>query len=96
MWIWVLCCYEKTRWEWIVLCPIIQEGSTVISVTIQQWRRRFWSLFVLFLYHFEVYVTSLVEIYTDHNLLIYIQHMKNQNTRLLRWSLFLQEYQLEN
>ena len=35
-----------------------------------------------------------VEIYTDHNPLVFIHKMKNKNQRLLRWSLALQEYDL--
>ena len=53
---------------------------------------------VLSLQHFEVYLSSTiapVEVLTDHNPLVYIQHMKNHNKQLLRWSLVLQEYQLE-
>ena len=49
---------------------------------------------VLSLQHFEVYLSSTivsVEVFTDHNLLVYIQRMKNHNKWLLRWSLVLQE-----
>ena len=47
------------------------------------------------LQHFEVYITSSkepVKIFTDHNPLVFIERMKNNNQRLLRWSLQLQEY----
>lgn len=50
---------------------------------------------LLALQHFEVYVTasnSPLLVYTDHNPLTFIHKMKNKNQRLLRWSLFLQEY----
>ena len=53
---------------------------------------------VLSLQHFGVYLSpsvSPVQVYTDHNPLIYIQYMKNHNERLLCWSLILQEYELE-
>jgi hypothetical protein len=53
---------------------------------------------ILALQHFEVYVSSgpfPVEIFTDHNPLTFLSKMKNHNQRLLRWSLFLQEYNLE-
>ena len=53
---------------------------------------------ILSLQHFEVYcephIFPLV-VYTDHNPLIFISKMKNKNQRLMRWSLFLQPYQLE-
>ena len=53
---------------------------------------------VLALQHFEVYVGSSSEpvvVYTDHNPLTFINRMKNKNQRLLRWSLFLQEFNLD-
>ena len=53
---------------------------------------------ILSLQHFEVYSSSTiapVEVFTDHNPLVYIQRMKNHNKRLLRWSLVLQEYHLK-
>ena len=36
-----------------------------------------------------------VQVFTDHNPLVFINRMKNNNQRLLRWSLALQEYNLE-
>ena len=33
-------------------------------------------------------------VYTDHNPLVFINRMKNDNQRLLRWSLLLQEYNI--
>jgi len=53
---------------------------------------------MLALQHFEVYlaVTSdPVTVYTDHNPLTFINRLKTKNQRLLRWSLILQEYNLE-
>ena len=53
---------------------------------------------LLSLQHFEVYVGSTVvpvKVFTDHNPLVFINRMKNNNQRLLRWSLALQEYNLE-
>ena len=53
---------------------------------------------VLILQHFHVYLdTPAAEIlvYTDHNPLVFINHMSGMNQRLLRWSLALQEYNLK-
>ena len=52
---------------------------------------------ILALQHFEVYLSNgnrLVEIWIDHNPLVFISRFKNKNQRLLRWSLFLQEWNL--
>ncbi|XP_047478502.1 uncharacterized protein LOC125031660 [Penaeus chinensis] len=35
-----------------------------------------------------------VVVYTDHNPLVFIHRMQNQNQRILRWSLLLQQYNL--
>ena len=48
--------------------------------------------------HFEIYVTSNpgpLVVYTDHNPLKFINRFQNKNQRLTRWSLFLQEYDLD-
>ena len=53
---------------------------------------------LLALKHFNVYVGSCVfpiQVYTDHNPLVFVHKMKDKNQRLLRWSLTLQEYNLE-
>ena len=53
---------------------------------------------VLALEHFDVYLGSTsfkTKIYTDHNPLTFLKTMKNKNQRLVRWSLALQEYNLE-
>ena len=53
---------------------------------------------ILDLQHFEVYLTSSSSptvVFRDHNPLIFIHKMKNKNQRLLRWSLLLQEYNLD-
>ena len=53
---------------------------------------------ILALQHFEVYLTSSpspIVVFSDHNPLIFIHKMKNKNQRLLRWSLLLQEYNLD-
>ena len=53
---------------------------------------------ILALQHFEVYLTSSsspIRVFSDHNPLIFIHKMKNKNQRILRWSLLLQEYNLD-
>ena len=53
---------------------------------------------ILALQYFEVYITSSpspIFVFSDHNSLIFIHKMKNKNQRLLRWSLLLQEYNLD-
>ena len=50
------------------------------------------------LQHFRVYLEGAVEkllVYTDNNLLVFINQMKDKNQQLLRWSLALQEYNLK-
>ncbi len=53
---------------------------------------------VLALQHFDVYVGSVsypLIVYTDHNPLVFLNRMKNNNQRLMRWSLFLQTFELD-
>ena len=52
----------------------------------------------LALQHFEVYLTSSSSstvVFSDHNPLIFIHKIKSKTHRLLRWSLLLQEYDLD-
>ena len=52
---------------------------------------------LLALQFFEVYVGSSAEpvvIYTDHNPLVFLHRMHNQNQRLMRWSLVITNYNL--
>ncbi|XP_071845114.1 uncharacterized protein [Apostichopus japonicus] len=52
---------------------------------------------LLGLQHFDVYLgtTSFpIIVLTDHNPLTFLQKMRNKNQRLIRWSLFLQQYNL--
>ena len=51
---------------------------------------------VLAVQEFHIYITNgfPVEIYVDQNPLVFINKMKNQNQRILRWSLLLQPYPL--
>ncbi|KAJ8279345.1 hypothetical protein COCON_G00064110 [Conger conger] len=53
---------------------------------------------VLALQHFDVHVGSSlrpVVVQTDHNPLVFLNRICNQNQRLMRWSLFLQAYDLD-
>ena len=53
---------------------------------------------LLALQHFEVYVGGSpvpVVVYTDHNPLTFLSRMYNQNQRLMRWALVIQNYNLE-
>ena len=50
---------------------------------------------VLTVQHFDVYLISSslpIIVYSDHNPLTFINKMKNNNQRLMRWCLMLQEY----
>ena len=53
---------------------------------------------LLALQFFEVYVgcTPLpVKVYTDHNPLVFLKQMRNSNQRLMRWSLLVQDFNLD-
>ena len=53
---------------------------------------------VLALEYFDVYLGSTafkIKVYTVYNHLTFLNKMKNKNIRLVRWSLALQEYDLE-
>lgn len=53
---------------------------------------------ILSLNHFEVYVKGTgqpVQVFTDHNPLVFLHKMKNSNQRLMRWCLVLQDYDLD-
>ena len=48
--------------------------------------------------HFNVYLCDTpypVQVFTDNNPLTFIARMKNKNQRVTRWSLILQEYNME-
>lgn len=52
---------------------------------------------LLALQYFEVYVGSSaipVNVFTDHNPLIFLSRMKNTNQRIMRWSFYLQGFNL--
>ena len=53
---------------------------------------------ILAIQQFEVYLTSStspVVVFSDHNPLSFPHKLKNKNQRLLRWSLLLQEFNLD-
>jgi len=53
---------------------------------------------LLALQHFEAYLRLSVEpstVFTDHNPLVFLSRMYNQNQRLMRWALVVQEYNLK-
>lgn len=52
---------------------------------------------ILSLQHFSVYLSSSrnILVYTDHHPLKFLNKFKNKNQRLTRWSLYLQEYNLD-
>ena len=53
---------------------------------------------MLALNHFEVYLCHVpysIKVFTDNNPLTFIAKMKNKNQRIARWSLILQEYNLD-
>ncbi len=53
---------------------------------------------LLALQHFEVYVGSTnlpIVVFTDYNPLTFLSRMYNQNQRLMRWALVVQNYDLE-
>ena len=53
---------------------------------------------ILALQNFEVYVSATgktIIVFSDHNPLTFINKLKCKNQRLLRWSLYLQEYNLD-
>jgi hypothetical protein len=52
---------------------------------------------VLAITHFEVYLctTRTITVYTDHNPLVFISRMKDKNQKILRWSIFLQQFNLD-
>ncbi len=53
---------------------------------------------LLALQQFEVYVGSSsqpVEVFTDHNPLVFLQKFSNKNQRLMRWALICQDFNLD-
>ena len=92
----VLSYYKKGIKASIILYVISLISSTNIKITILLLRKETLAL-LLALQHFDVYLGTTVapvEVFTDHNPLVFIEKMKDKNQRLLRWSLAFQEYNL--
>ncbi len=53
---------------------------------------------ILAIQHFEVYLGSgnPIVVMTDHKPLVFLKQSCNTNQRLMRWSLFLKSYPLQN
>ena len=52
---------------------------------------------ILSLQHFEVYISSStapLEIFSDHDPIKFINEFKNNNMRLTKWSLYLQDFNI--
>ena len=50
---------------------------------------------ILALQYFDIYIAAAggpITVFTDHNPLTFLHKLKNKNQRLMRWSLFLQQY----
>ncbi len=53
---------------------------------------------VLAIQHFEVYLSTIcgpIIVYTDHNLLVFLNQMCGTNQRIMMWSLILQLFHLQ-
>lgn len=70
--------------------------SLQLELVLSKHQRRYFTIekealaLLLALQHFEVYLESDVQpikVHTDHNLLVFLSRMYNQNHRLMRWSL---------
>ena len=89
---------------------LLQSGENEIDHPVSYYSRKFNShqrnystveketlALIMALQHFEIYLgttTFPIIVLTDHNPLVFLNKMKNKNQRLVRWSLFLQEYNL--
>ena len=83
---------------WNIQCVISQESLTDKSQRNYSTIEKECPALVLGLQHFEVYISSSslpVGVYSDHIPVVFIHKMRTNNQRLLRWSLSLQEYNLD-
>ena len=102
---------EAQRARELRLAVLVQEASDGLDHPVSYFSKKFLKYqknysvveketlgLVLALEHFDVYLGSTpfkIKVYTDHNPLTFLKTMKNKNQRLVRWSLALQEYNLE-
>ncbi len=81
--------------ELIILSATFHESFNNIKSIIRQSREELALLMAL--QYFDVYIGSStypVVVFTDHNPLVFLARMYNQNQRLMRWSLIVQGYNL--
>ena len=53
---------------------------------------------ILAVQHFDIYLTAAtfpILVFTDHNPLTFLHKMKNKNRRIMRWAIYLQEFDLQ-
>ena len=72
---------------------LVQEASDGLDHPVSYFSKKF--LKYQKNYSIEKETPFKIKVYTDHNPLTFLKTMKNKNQRLLRWSLALQEYNLE-
>ena len=86
----------------IIMVLIIQFVTFLRSLT--NIRKNYYTIekeclaLILAIQQFEVYLTSStspIVVFSDHNPLSFLHKLKNKNQRLLRWSLLLQEFNLD-
>ena len=78
------------------LLPIFLKRCLSLRLVIQPLKKEALSI-VLALQHFQYYLATSQPtfILTDHKPLIYISSLSNVNRRLMRWALFLQNFNLK-
>ena len=90
---------------------LLQEGTQEIDQPISYFSQKFDQhqrnystcekealVLILALRHFDFYLSAAIfpiEVFTDHNPLVFLMKMRDRNQRLLRWSLMLQEYNIK-
>lgn len=83
-------------------CPSARDGVVKLARfftpkfnSLELEKKAFWLISAL--QHFEVYVRAggLSVVHTDHNILTFLNSLWCPNQQLMRWSLFLQVYNLE-
>ena len=80
---------------------LLQEDNNGIDHPVCYFSKRFnkhQKKLLMAIQQFEVYLTSStlpIVVFSDHNPLSFLHKLKNKNKRLLRWSLLLQEFNLD-